>query len=681
MRARTLSLTLNLALIAVTNGISIPKGLLHESLARLSDVVTQQNRGAVASNSRAAPCTNTTMDIRALDLNYDGVIDDDEFIAWGLAQGGGGAGAVLVPLDSDADAEQQEKELQEQSRGIVARRSLQRSQNPFKTEAELHACEDALYHMQSNEGSHITIQVFMMSKCPFAARALKAIVPAMIQMQLFEYVTLRLDFIGHGSLDSMSGLQSLHGSDEVLGNKLYLCMQDMNLPIQQWMLLVICIASDPQNVPYNAKGCFDMARVTSKQQAEITECAQEPRGRGDQLLEKSFHLTTQQHRIANSPTIYFTVEQDVHNQTDIEDSIEVLYCGDRGPADFISALCSLLGTLLRAEDLRVDMINNAGGGVDECPVSMETEPECTDNTVKMGSAWFMVPALFLGCSVAMFVCHGICLRTHADRHRHRVRVGMLDGRDGGGGARGRQQSPGLTAAEIEQLPSVVIGAPASEDDKPICSICFDVLEEGELAYQLSCRHHHHQDCLRDWLTRKAECPECRTAVARPGAAAAAVDATVVGSAFEVERSGQSAVPRTSPSPATTPTPLSTAAALDKECSNCGGQIPADSVFCTSCGAPAVPPTVPSNHSTGGSGDWTEQQRHALHSAQRSGLRAPVAQAQAAASTGSEDGLRAGLVAAVSIQPDTATVNPLVTANPVSGRGSPDISGGLVTDFI
>ena len=144
MRARTLSLTLNLALIAVTNGISIPKGLLHESLARLSDVVTQQNRGAVASNSRAAPCTNTTMDIRALDLNYDGVIDDDEFIAWGLAQGGGGAGAVLVPLDSDADAEQQEKELQEQSRGIVARRSLQRSQNPFKTEAELHACEDAL---------------------------------------------------------------------------------------------------------------------------------------------------------------------------------------------------------------------------------------------------------------------------------------------------------------------------------------------------------------------------------------------------------------------------------------------------------------------------------------------------------------------------------------------------------
>jgi hypothetical protein len=68
---------------------------------------------------------------------------------------------------------------------------------------------------------------------------------------------------------------------------------------------------------------------------------------------------------------------------------------------------------------------------------------------------------------------------------------------------------GMTAHAIEMLPTKIVPA---QDDEIICSICFDVLAPGELAFQLSCVHQHHQDCLRVWLARKAECPECRTSV-------------------------------------------------------------------------------------------------------------------------------------------------------------------------
>jgi hypothetical protein len=132
--------------------------------------------------------------------------------------------------------------------------------NPFNDPRELHYCQDALTRLNSRPQSHNTIHVFMMSKCPFASRALQSIIPAMIRMPL-DSVKLRLDFIGHGSANSMTGLQSLHGSDEVVGDKLYLCIQEMALPIQLWLLLVACISSDPGSVPHNAPSCFEMAQA------------------------------------------------------------------------------------------------------------------------------------------------------------------------------------------------------------------------------------------------------------------------------------------------------------------------------------------------------------------------------------------------------------------------------------
>lgn len=152
-----------LALAAVTTAASIhgdPTADFVSSLAPTSQ-----------ASDGPRPCTNSTMDMRLLDKNRDGLIDEAEFTAWALAVTP--EWAALVPLDHDEPP------------AAVARRSLQSSNSPFNNEAELHACEDALYHMHSTQpGSHITIHMYMMSKCPFAARALKALIPAMIQMQV-----------------------------------------------------------------------------------------------------------------------------------------------------------------------------------------------------------------------------------------------------------------------------------------------------------------------------------------------------------------------------------------------------------------------------------------------------------------------------------------------------------------
>merc|ERR1711871_452690 len=96
-------------------------------------------------------------------------------------------------------------------------------------------------------------------------------------------------------------------------------------------------------------------------------------------------------------------------------------------------------------------------------------------------------------------------------------------------------------------------------------ICFDTIEEGECVFKLACRHRHHQDCLRDWLVRKAECPECRTAVS-------------------VHESGGGEL--TLPVPCTPTTNEHDPEHQEQPwqvCASCGTRSPAGSTHCVRCG--------------------------------------------------------------------------------------------------
>jgi hypothetical protein len=48
----------------------------------------------------------------------------------------------------------------------------------------------------------------------------------------------------------------------------------------------------------------------------------------------------------------------------------------------------------------------------------------------------------------------------------------------------------------------------TEDDKISCSICLNIVEDGERIGALSCNHIFHSDCLKTWLRCRNVCPLC-----------------------------------------------------------------------------------------------------------------------------------------------------------------------------
>jgi hypothetical protein len=42
-----------------------------------------------------------------------------------------------------------------------------------------------------------------------------------------------------------------------------------------------------------------------------------------------------------------------------------------------------------------------------------------------------------------------------------------------------------------------------------CSICQEIMMEGNVVLKLSCRHAYHTECVQTWLERHNTCPLCR----------------------------------------------------------------------------------------------------------------------------------------------------------------------------
>lgn len=55
--------------------------------------------------------------------------------------------------------------------------------------------------------------------------------------------------------------------------------------------------------------------------------------------------------------------------------------------------------------------------------------------------------------------------------------------------------------------------PKKEDGKKLdetsCSICLEALASSTTV-QLECQHVFHEKCIKDWLKRQSNCPNCRT---------------------------------------------------------------------------------------------------------------------------------------------------------------------------
>jgi hypothetical protein len=48
-----------------------------------------------------------------------------------------------------------------------------------------------------------------------------------------------------------------------------------------------------------------------------------------------------------------------------------------------------------------------------------------------------------------------------------------------------------------------------ENDRDMCSICFDKFIDSDMCRELKCKHLYHQNCIDKWLDEHITCPVCR----------------------------------------------------------------------------------------------------------------------------------------------------------------------------
>ena len=76
---------------------------------------------------------------------------------------------------------------------------------------------------------------------------------------------------------------------------------------------------------------------------------------------------------------------------------------------------------------------------------------------------------------------------------------------------GEVKKPGFTMAEVEAIPF----HRAKVDEVGECAICLTSIDVGNFVIDLSCNHKFHSQCIRTWLTNKANCPVCRILIPHP----------------------------------------------------------------------------------------------------------------------------------------------------------------------
>lgn len=72
---------------------------------------------------------------------------------------------------------------------------------------------------------------------------------------------------------------------------------------------------------------------------------------------------------------------------------------------------------------------------------------------------------------------------------------------------------GLMMDVLSNIPvKKVLVVDADEESAAQCSVCHELMQIGEHARQLPCRHAFHQHCIDVWVLQHATCPNCRRSV-------------------------------------------------------------------------------------------------------------------------------------------------------------------------
>ncbi len=162
----------------------------------------------------------------------------------------------------------------------------------------------------------VSVELYVMSKCPYGVMAMEAIGPAI--EKLGDSVSLKLEFIGNKKDDGT--LDSMHGKEEVDGNLAEICAAAQGTP--KLLKFLACYNKDWRKIPEGWENC---AKEAGLDEAKLKACKEGEEGKT--LLAASYERA-QAAQAFGSPTIKVNGEA---------------YKGGRKTDDFLRGFCNAFG--------------------------------------------------------------------------------------------------------------------------------------------------------------------------------------------------------------------------------------------------------------------------------------------------------------------------------------------------
>ncbi len=169
-------------------------------------------------------------------------------------------------------------------------------------------------------GKKVLFQFYVMSQCPFGVQVMNGIAPVLEKYG--SYIDFQMDFIGQIAGDTLT---SMHGENEVAGDKIELCAMKYMAENYAYMPLFECINKEYRKLPANWEGCADEAKVAPEVKAKIKACFEGDEG--TTLLKASFEKA-EKDGARGSPTMFLAGKP---------------YRGGRAEADFMRGICGEFG--------------------------------------------------------------------------------------------------------------------------------------------------------------------------------------------------------------------------------------------------------------------------------------------------------------------------------------------------
>ncbi len=195
----------------------------------------------------------------------------------------------------------------------------------------------------SNQNKSVTVDLFVMSQCPYGTQAEDELKIAYDKMgDVFKY---NINYIA--DLDSYGNFSSLHGQNEVEGDIVQLCAKKYDET--KYLDMIACQNKDASKIPDNWETCAQEAKLENIN--KIKECYEGEEGKG--LLSENIKLA-QAKNVGGSPTYYINNEQ---------------YVGNRDAASIMRVVCS-----------KIDNKHKECANLPAC----SSDSDCTAEATKVG---------------------------------------------------------------------------------------------------------------------------------------------------------------------------------------------------------------------------------------------------------------------------------------------------------